>query len=35
MTQYIPGGIFMASLKFCMGDPLKEKMQGGKRDESF
>jgi hypothetical protein len=35
MVEYIPGGIFRASLKFCMGDKLKEKMEGGKRDETF
>jgi hypothetical protein len=35
MIQYIPGGIFRASFKFCMGDKLKEKMEGGKRDETF
>jgi hypothetical protein len=25
MIQYIPGGIFRASFKFCMGDKLREK----------
>jgi hypothetical protein len=35
MYQYIPGGIFRASFKFCMGDKLGEKMEGGKRDETF
>jgi hypothetical protein len=35
MVQYIPGGIFRASFKFCMGDILREKMEGGKRDETF
>jgi hypothetical protein len=29
MIQYIPGDIFRASLKFCMGDNLREKMGGG------
>ncbi len=28
MIQYIPLGIFRASFKFCMGDELKEKMEG-------
>jgi hypothetical protein len=35
MVQYIPAGIFRASFKFCMGDKLREKMEGGKRDETF
>ncbi len=35
MIQYIPGGIFRASFKFCMGDKLREKMKEGKRDETF
>jgi hypothetical protein len=35
MVQYILGGIFWASFKFCMGDKLREKMEGGKRDETF
>jgi hypothetical protein len=35
MVQYIPGGIFRAFFKFCMGDKLREKMEGGKRDETF
>jgi hypothetical protein len=35
MIQYIPGGIFRASFKFCMGDKLWEKMEGDKRDETF
>jgi hypothetical protein len=34
MVQYIPGGIFRASL-FYMGDKLREKMEGDKRDETF
>jgi hypothetical protein len=32
MIQYIPGGIFRASFKFCMRDKLREKMEGGKMD---
>ncbi len=32
MIQYIPGGIFRASFKFCMGDKLREKRGGDKRD---
>jgi hypothetical protein len=35
MIQYIPGGMFRAFFKFCMGDKLREKMEGGKRDETF
>jgi hypothetical protein len=35
VLQYIPAGIFRASFKFCMGDKLREKMEGGKRDETF
>jgi hypothetical protein len=35
MLQYIPGDIFRASFKFFMGDKLREKMQGDKRDETF
>ncbi len=35
MVEYIPIGIFRASFKFCMGDKLREKMEGGKRDETF
>jgi hypothetical protein len=35
MVEYIPNGIFRASFKFCMGDKLREKMEGGKRDETF
>jgi hypothetical protein len=36
MVEYIPGGIFRASFKFCMGDKLREKIKGGKRgDETF
>jgi hypothetical protein len=33
--QYIPGNIFRASLKFFMGDQLREKKEGGERDETF
>ncbi len=32
-VQFIPGSIVSASFKFCMGDKLREKMEGGKRDE--
>ncbi len=35
MVEYIPGGIFRSSFKFCMGDKLREKIEGGKRDETF
>ncbi len=35
MVEYIPGGIFRASFKFYMGDKLREKMEGGKRDKTF
>jgi hypothetical protein len=35
MVQYIPGGIFRASFKFCTGDKLREKMEEGGRDETF
>ena len=35
MIQYIPGDIFRASFKLFMGDKLREKMEGGKRDETF
>ncbi len=35
MVEYIPGGIFRSSFKFCMGDKLREKMEGGKRVETF
>jgi hypothetical protein len=36
MVEYIPGGIFRASFKFCIGDKLREKMEvGGKRDKTF
>jgi hypothetical protein len=35
IVEYIAGGIFRSSFKFCMGDKLREKMEGGKRDETF
>jgi hypothetical protein len=35
MVEYIPPGFFRSSFKFCMGDKLREKMEGGKRDETF
>jgi hypothetical protein len=35
MLQYILVDIFRASFKFFMGDKLREKMEGGKRDEMF
>jgi hypothetical protein len=35
IVEYIPGGIFRSYFKFCMGDKLREKMEGGKRDETF
>ncbi len=35
MIQYIPGGIFRASFKFGIGDKLREKIEGVKRDETF
>ncbi len=35
MVQYIPGDIFRAFFKFFMGDKLREKMEGGKSDETF
>jgi hypothetical protein len=35
MVEYIPNGSFRSSFKFCMGDKLREKMEGGKRDETF
>jgi hypothetical protein len=35
MLQYIPEDIFRASFKFFIGDKLREKMEGGKRDETF
>jgi hypothetical protein len=36
MIQYIPGDIFRASFKFCMGDKLREKMwEGGEGMKRF
>jgi hypothetical protein len=35
MIQYIPKEIFRASFKFCMGDKLREKIEGGIRDKTF
>jgi hypothetical protein len=35
MVQYIQEGISRASFKFCMGDKLRKKMEGGKRDDMF
>ncbi len=35
MVEYISGGIFRSSFNFCMGVKLREKMEGGKRDETF
>jgi hypothetical protein len=35
MLQYIPEDIFRASFKFFMGDKLRKKMDGGKKDETF
>ncbi len=35
MVEYIPSGIVRASFKFCRGDKLREKMEGGKRDDTF
>jgi hypothetical protein len=35
MLQYLPVDIFRASIKFFMGDKLRKKMEGGKRDETF
>jgi hypothetical protein len=32
MLQYIPVDIFRASFKFFMGDKLRKKMEGDKRD---
>jgi hypothetical protein len=34
MIEYIRRG-FRASFKFCMGDKLREEMEGGKRDENM
>jgi hypothetical protein len=35
MVEYIPLGIFRSSFKFCMGDKLREKMEGVKGMKSF
>jgi hypothetical protein len=35
MVEYIPLGIFRSSFKFCTGDELRKKMEGGERDETF
>jgi hypothetical protein len=35
MLPYIPGDIFRAFFKFFIGDKLREKMEGSKRDETF
>ena len=35
MVEYIPGGSFRSSFKFCIEDKLREKIEGGKRDETF
>jgi hypothetical protein len=35
MVEYIPLGIVRSSFKFCMGDKLREKEEGGKRYETF
>jgi hypothetical protein len=35
MVEYIPGGVFRASFKFCMGDKLREKMEGIKMAKTF
>ncbi len=35
MLQYILVDICRASFKFFMGDKLREKMEGGKKDEKF
>jgi hypothetical protein len=35
IIEYIQWGIFRASFKFCMGENLREDMEGGKRDETF
>jgi hypothetical protein len=35
MAQYIPGGIFRASFKFCIGDKLREKKEGVIWEETF
>ncbi len=35
MSQYISGDIFRAFFKFFMGDKLRDKREGVKRDETF
>ncbi len=35
MLQYVPADIFRASFNFFMWDKLREKMEGGKKDETF
>ncbi len=35
MVEYITLGIFRSSFKFCMGDKLREKMEGGKGMNRF
>jgi hypothetical protein len=35
MVEYIPLGIFRSPFKFCMGDKLREKMEGGKGMKRF
>ena len=35
MLQYIPVDIFRASFKFFMRDKIREKIKGGKRDETL
>jgi hypothetical protein len=35
MVEYIPLGIFRYSFKFCMGEKLREKMDGGKGMKRF
>jgi hypothetical protein len=35
MVEYIPLGIFRSSFKFCMGDKLREKMEGVKGMQRF
>jgi hypothetical protein len=35
IIEYIRHGIGRVSFKFCMGDKLREQMEGGKRDGTF
>jgi hypothetical protein len=35
MLQYVLADIFRAFFKFFMWDKLREKMEGGKKDETF